>query len=300
MASFTDWSYLCPALTAIGFPLVLEHITHTVIAMIMVAVLTASCHTDDDDDNSGESSGSGVAVGWIPGLWHSGADFQMPYQLFIPADSSKKAPLVIHLHGAGENGTDNIKQLYQGSNIGPDYFASDPIQKINAAFVLAPQSPIGMRWASNTVAEYDLASTPPTQSMTALRTLIEHIVAQYPMIDTHRIYLAGLSQGGQGVWDASMRTPHYFAAVAPMSGAGSPADANLLTHLPIWAFHNYIDPVTSVTASQHMVDAIIKAGGTSALVRYTELQEIGHGSWTYAYKGDGLWQWMLTHKLSDE
>src|SRR5262245_47274353 len=50
---------------------------------------------------------------------------KLPYRLLAPAklDAATRYPLVIFLHGAGERGTDNQKQLVHGMND----FASDEI-----------------------------------------------------------------------------------------------------------------------------------------------------------------------------
>ena len=103
-------------------------------------------------------------------------DFKLPYQLYEPERSGNEAlPLVISLHGSGEAGTDNKAQLYAGQNIGPDYFASNAIQSIQKAFVLAPQTPGPIRWANTNLGEYDMDTTPPTASMAALLKLLDQL-----------------------------------------------------------------------------------------------------------------------------
>ena len=60
--------------------------------------------------------------------------------------------------------------------------------------------------------------------MQLLLSLIDNLISksQYAdKIDKQRIYIAGLSRGGQGTWDAIMRRPELFAAALPMCGAGS-------------------------------------------------------------------------------
>src|SRR5690242_8020214 len=70
---------------------------------------------------------------------YAAGDFSLPYRLLKPKnyDPAKKYPLVIFLHGAGERGDDNEKQLVHGMND----FASDEVMEKYPAFVMAPQCP---------------------------------------------------------------------------------------------------------------------------------------------------------------
>ncbi len=53
--------------------------------------------------------------------------------------------------------------------------------------------------------------------------------------------------GGYGVWEAAERWPNYWAAVAPIAGAGDPSKADRLVDLPIWAFHSADDDIVPVS-----------------------------------------------------
>src|SRR5438046_6442307 len=71
-------------------------------------------------------------------------DYKLPCRLLKPKsiDTNQKYPLVICLHGAGERGDDNEKQLVHGMND----FASDEIMSKYPAFVIALQCPKGEAW----------------------------------------------------------------------------------------------------------------------------------------------------------
>ncbi len=51
------------------------------------------------------------------------SDWEMPYRLFRPA-LSRKAPLVLYLHGSGGLGDDNLKQLAFGNIFGTRLWAA--------------------------------------------------------------------------------------------------------------------------------------------------------------------------------
>src|SRR6202011_3175626 len=68
----------------------------------------------------------------------------LPYRLLKPAsyDSKIKYPLVLFLHGVGERGTDNDKQLLHGV---PE-FVRDENRKKYPSFLVVPQCPTTGKW----------------------------------------------------------------------------------------------------------------------------------------------------------
>ncbi|SJL84132.1 prolyl oligopeptidase family serine peptidase [Vibrio palustris] len=233
-------------------------------------------------------------AGWQANQYHDNK-FTLPYQLYSPSQSGR-LPLIIHLHGTGEAGTDNQAQMYKNTGWGPQYFASKTNQSIQAAYVLAPQTPGPMRWASTTLAAYNFKQTPSTPSMTALLHLIDNLIKTNSHIDRNRIYITGLSRGGQGVWNAMMQRPKLFAAAVPIAGSADPKQASTINHIPTWVFHGSADEVTSVDYSRQMVDAIIRSGGSTSTIRYTEIEGGDHASsWKAAYSNDGVYRWLMKH-----
>src|SRR5664279_3637264 len=101
-------------------------------------------------------------------------------QLYPDADPLRKYPLVIFLHGAGERGSDNESQLKWGVM----NFASDQNMKLHPAFVIAPQCPAGLGWASfanrNNPAEMSM-QTVPSKTMGLLMELIHQFIKKYPV-----------------------------------------------------------------------------------------------------------------------
>jgi predicted peptidase len=92
-------------------------------------------------------------------------------------------------------------------------------------------------------------------------------------IDPDRVYVAGLSMGGFGVWDALTRYPGLFAAGVAVCGGGDESKVAAIGKTPVWAFHSEDDPIVKVARSRNMVKALRDAGGT---VKYTEYQGLGH------------------------
>jgi predicted peptidase len=201
----------------------------------------------------------------------------------------EKYPLVIFLHGAGERGDDNEKQLVHGMRD----FASDENMAKYPAFVIAPQCPEERKWAE---IDWTLeSSTLPekiSEPLGATLALVDEMLAKEP-IDNNRIYITGLSMGGYGTWDALARRPDFFAAAAPICGGGDPSTVARFKHVPIWAFHGDQDTAVKPNRSREMIEALQSAGGEP---KYTEYKGVAHDSWTQTYADPALHAWLFAQK----
>lgn len=211
------------------------------------------------------------------------------YRLLTPARivAGTKYPVVLFLHGAGERGSDNLRQL----KYLPAWMAEPAAREAYPCFVLAPQCRENERWVD--VAWGDPQSSPqppqPGVDLAAALAALEAVLTQEPC-DADRIYLTGLSMGGYGTWDLAARMPERFAAAVPICGGGDERTAARLTKLPLWVFHGDADKAVPVERSRTMVAAVKSAGGTP---RYTELPGVGHDSWTPAYRDPKLLDWLF-------
>ena len=213
----------------------------------------------------------------------------LSYRLLFPdADTLRKYPLVIFLHGSGERGTDNEVQLKWGVQ----NFATDKNMVQHPAIVIAPQCPPGQTWSNtkrtpNSTAMELLPA--PSKPMQLLIELINQTIKTLP-VDTSRIYITGLSMGGYGTFDAIERYPSLFAAAVPVCGGGDVSKAILIARLPIWMFHGAEDPAVNVANSVDMNAALIKAGAHPGLTIYPET---GHFSWLAAYSDEHMIEWLF-------
>lgn len=204
------------------------------------------------------------------------------YLLFLPknydAQTEKRWPMILFLHGAGERGTDVWKVATHGP---PKNVKAHPDFPF---IVVSPQCPEGQIW-----------------SKAILVALLDDITAKYA-VDTNRIYLTGLSMGGYGTWDLGLTHPDRFAAIVPICGGGQTISVPLsgrdkwqaLRTLGVWAFHGGKDPVVAPEESQRMVDALKKLGAQD--VKLTVYPEAGHDSWTETYNNPQLYEWLLKHE----
>ena len=213
--------------------------------------------------------------------WYTDGTATLPYRLFVPADYDPKQsyPLVLFLHGAGERGTDNRRQL--SVQTAPLVFVQPENQAKYPCFMLAPQCPPGGGWAGG---------TDPSRWMgLTMEALFYELIWEFN-IDLSRLYVTGLSMGGYGTWDVLTRWPGLFAAAVPICGGGNPDLADRCVGAPIWAFHSADDPVVPVVQTRRMIAAIIAAGGEPW---YTEYNGYGHASWNPAYREPDLIPWMF-------
>jgi dienelactone hydrolase len=111
-------------------------------------------------------------------------------------------------------------------------------------------------------------------------------------IDSDRIYLTGLSMGGNGAWETAAKYPELFAALAPICGLGDPSIAWRLRHIPTWIFHGAKDPVIPIKHSDDMYTALKQYGN----VKYTVYTEAGHDSYTDTYLNEELYSWFLSQR----
>lgn len=212
-------------------------------------------------------------------------------QLFPDADTFRKYPLVVFLHGSGERGSDNDAQLKWGVM----NFATDENMKMHPAFVIAPQCPEKAQWSAFSRERNSAAATlqpTPSKPMELVIGLIRQMIKTAP-VDTNRIYITGLSMGGFGTFDAIERYPNLFAAAVPVCGGGDASKAAAVAHLPIWIFHGAEDPSVSPLYALEMFTALTKAGAHPALTQYPET---GHFSWIAAYSDPLMMEWLFRQR----
>lgn len=211
-----------------------------------------------------------------PGVQHEMTSaVGLRYLLFVPEayrqDPGQRWPLILFLHGGGERGDDLTLVKKHGIPKRVEHQPDFPF------VVVSPQCPTDQRWQ-------------PTV-LTALLDEIERDNA----VDAQRIYVTGLSLGGEGTWMLAAAQPHRFAAIAPVCGRGEPRHAATMAHLPVWAFHGAQDTVVPVHHTEEMVAAL---RGVGNIPRMTIYPNAGHDSWTETYDNPDLYAWFLSQARS--
>lgn len=223
----------------------------------------------------------------------------IPYRILYPKDydKSKKYPLVLFLHGAGERGNDNEAQLVHGVKL----FLQENNRTEFPCIVLAPQCPAESYWSSADVdrnsypvtLKFDYEKMPITEGLKLAMELTQKTINE-EAVDENRVYITGLSMGGMGTFEAQYRFPKLFAAAAPVCGGGDEKNYKKKhTQIPFWIFHGDADNVVKVEQSRTMYSRLKELG---ANVKYTEYPDVGHNSWDNAYGDKKLLEWMFKAK----
>lgn len=110
------------------------------------------------------------------------------------------------------------------------------------------------------------------------------------MIDDARIYLTGLSMGGNGTLHWAYEYPENFAALLPLCGHYKTKWASSIAHIPIWMFHGDLDQISPLAESQDMFDALVKEGGDP---KFTLYEGFEHNIWDTTYADPAFYDWMF-------
>ena len=214
----------------------------------------------------------------------TGDALHVPYRAMVTPGrkAGELLPLLVFLHGAWQDGDDNVSQL-AGYGNGSLELVDAALEDDIALVYIAPQ--------------VDDEYWPPERVLVTVRDALQ----RFP-IDPRRIYLTGISDGGTGVWDALKAWPACFAAGVPMSGMTEVAGLASIRDVPQWIFHGAKDNDTDVetgyngamVGSRAVVRALRAMGGKP---HYTEYPEGMHPIWHQAYATDDLLPWLLKQHL---
>lgn len=225
---------------------------------------------------------------------YTSADGQtLPYRLAIPKnlDPTKRYPLIVFFHGAGERGSDNEAQLAHAEVL---HLVSDAVAAQHPALLVAPQCPLDCRWVEADWSATTAHRTPPQPSrpMRLTMELLDALEREFP-IDPGCRYVTGFSMGGYGTMDLVVRRPSAFAAAVPLCGGADDARAAKTAGTAFWVFHGNRDEAVPVVRSRSLVAALRQAG---VPVKYTEYEGAGHDIWTRAYVEPELAEWLFRQR----
>jgi len=224
----------------------------------------------------GASAAAQTQRGFLERTYKDPTGIEASYVLFVPHDYTpeKSWPLMLFLHGRGESIT--AETLRRKVGIGP------AIARQETTFpflVLCPQS-LDMTWQAD------------TDDATRAIEILGEVQKQYS-VDPKRLYLSGLSMGGNGTWIVAAKHPEKWAAIVPMAaGVSYRRQAPKIAHIACWVFHGGEEK--NVPVPRAMVEALRAAGGSP---KYDEYPRVGHNCWDRAYGSPELYTWLLEQRM---
>jgi len=247
--------------------------TPLILLPLFVAALAPSSASVSGPDSQGRFEHRDVAV---RGTTHR-------FAVWLPPGDVKdgtKRPAILFLHGSGESGTDGEKPTHVG--LGPALQAHPERWPFIVVF---PQKPTDTEewWEREDLAFAVLADA-----------------AQAYGIDTARVALVGMSQGGHGTWMIGARHPERWRCLVPVCGYGRARTvAPRIRALPVWCFQGLKDDVVMPHETREIIrwlhDLRRSAGLDTSEVRATFYPDANHNSWDPAFAEPELPVWIARH-----
>lgn len=226
-------------------------------------------------------------LSWDTSPFESYTYSSIPFRIMFPpgydSERTEKYPIIMFFHGSGERGTDNEKQLVHGGQSARNAVNSGEFPGI----LLYPQhNNGGGTWGS---------------WIDRAKDVIDKLLLDYN-VDPNRIYIHGLSGGGEATWRFAGIYPTYPAAIHPMSAAGSnflePGGTPEPTaHIPIWLSQGGRDNNPTPAEGNYMINTVRDNWGGN--IRYTYYPTLGHNTWNSQYNQPDFFSWFVGKSKTD-
>ncbi|MCX2745849.1 dienelactone hydrolase family protein [Mangrovivirga sp. M17] len=188
--------------------------------------------------------------------------------------SQKNPPLLIYLHGVEGRGSDINRALSNSP-----FILGEKLKVQDKFLIITPQTYRPIDWNEGVV-----------------DALISQII-ETKKFNNQKIFLTGISMGGNGVFKYITKYPNKVSAAAPIAGWGDPKQACKLKKLPIFAFHGELDHKEGrKTGSENMVNAIKACDGKAQVFL---LKNTGHDAWTKTYSSEEFYSMLLNSDPTD-
>jgi predicted esterase len=199
------------------------------------------------------------------------------YLLYLPegyeSNSEKTWPLLFFLHGSGDRG-DNLLLL----------------PKASPFMMIREKGPLPFIIVAPLLSDSYLTFT--NDYMDAA---LKEIMTNY-RVDPKRIYLTGMSMGGEAAYRFALHQPDTFAAVASLCAfldTSQNTSNQGIEGMPVWAIHGSDDQIIPLVWGQQAAQALETAG---ADVRFSVLQGYDHDVWTDTYSDPQFYKWFMQYR----
>ncbi|MEL6535360.1 MAG: PHB depolymerase family esterase [Bacteroidota bacterium] len=276
----------------------MKTVKYALVAMLMAIICLSGCQS---------SPGPGKQVWVSDGFEKSIVE---GYWLYLPQGytEGKQYPVILFLAGAAGAST----HRYEDAKVeGPAKFAMNPEWVDDAGLRSVLQDSViivnpHMRFGA-------IEKRAWAQYPKSLSAIVDSVVSAYQG-DASRVYVTGLSKGGQGCWDLVKKLPQTFAAVAPVAGRITCTAKSLptLSGIPMWLVHNEGDQaVPYAEYTKKAVERMEEEGYPFFHLNTVEpnaaqvlpekrivsvLPQKGHTGWDETYSSPAFYSWLLAQQ----
>ncbi len=228
------------------------------------------------------------------------------YWIYLPRiyRSGRKWPIILFLQGGLGISPDSTTSKNSGpakyTGIVNDNTELDSYVK-DSFIIINPHMRPGSYWERQWYQQYN-----------AISSILDYIIKNYSG-DATRIYVTGLSRGGNGTWGIGQLLNYRIAAILPVCGiTHGITDYSCFKSLPVWITHCTGDKTHDY---QESVDAVNKIEGTAHVkflrlntaspdqdnylyhdYIFTTFEKEGHNAWSETYNKTEIYKWLLKHK----
>jgi predicted peptidase len=210
----------------------------------------------------------------------------------------KSYPLLVFIHGGGQFGNGQLDL---------PLLLNEGIPELYDEKIFPPDFEVGGEHFSFVMMAPQFRRNP---AKVELYSFIRYAQENY-RIDSSRIYLVGMSNGGRIICNAAAAYPFLFAAIVPIAGVPDSSGLETKTSriaeskLPIWIFHNNSDEVINIRLPIRFVESV-DSYNPPIKPRFTRFEEpaglLGHDAWTratnpkYKENNTNIYEWMLSYR----
>ena len=194
----------------------------------------------------------------------------------------KKYPLIVWLHGAGESGSDNSRQLSHMQYTMEIFSGPNKLD----FYMLVTQCPEDNNTWDRSVSNEGKGDAP----LTILMEILDCILDDFP-IDKNCVSVVGLCSGAQGGWSLLKAKPNFFSAVVaiattPPNGLSWHEHCNGTS---LWAFNNRQDEGVPIEPMRNFVNLVRQSGELAYLTE----RDGGHEAHILAMRQDKAIAWLV-------
>lgn len=197
---------------------------------------------------------------------------KMKYRLYIPLN--KCDTLILHLHGSGGRGNDNIKNLNYMNQA-----AYHTIINEKLAYILVPQVPEEHKFFNITWDQvvYDQNQIKFEGYIKLTFELLQETIKKYKI---NNVYIEGYSMGGFTTLELATRHPELFKGVLSICGGVPLSKIHKLKDKKVIIVHGDSDHVVEKSGS---IKAYQELKKQNTNIRLYIINNCQHNSWDFVY-----------------